>query len=61
MWATRIVVGQRKHDRQSGESAVARQDTEEESFMAKERGDYRQDAYMNDWSRVFGTPLFGGG
>ena len=52
---------QRKHDRLSGESAVARQDTEKESFMAEERGDYRQDAHMNDRSHVSGTPLFGGG
>ena len=48
-------------DQDCGESAVARQDTEKESFMAEERGDYRQDAHMNDRSHVSGTPLFGGG
>ena len=40
---------------------MARQDKEEESFMAKERGNYRQDTHMNDRSHVSGTPLFGGG
>ena len=39
---------QQQHDRpRSGESTAARKDTEKESFMAKERGDYRQDAHMN--------------
>ena len=48
-------------DQDCGESAVARQNTEKESFMAEERSDYRQDAHMNDRSHVSGTPLFGGG
>ena len=48
-------------DQDCGESAVARQDTEKESFMAKERGDYRQDARMNNRSHNSGTPLSGGG
>ena len=52
-------------DQDCWESAVARQDTEKESFMAEElyieRGDSRQDAHMNDRSHVSGTPLFGGG
>ena len=53
---------QQQHDRPpSGESTAARQDTEKESFMAKERGDYRQDARMNSRSHVSGTPLSGGG
>ena len=61
-WATRVVGRQRQYDRpRSGESTAARQDTEKESFMAKERGDYRQDARMNNRSHVSGTPLSGGG
>ena len=48
-------------DQDCGESAVARQDKEKESFMAEERGDCRQDAHMNvgqnDRSHVSGTPL----
>jgi hypothetical protein len=57
-----IMRSQQQHDRPpSGESTAARQDTEKESFMAKERGDYRQDARMNNRSHVSGTPLSGGG
>ena len=51
-------------DQDCGESAVARQDTEKESFMAEERGDCRQNAHMNvgqndrkiraDWTVVRG-------
>ena len=53
---------QQQHDRpRSGESTAARKDTEKESFMAKERGDYRQDAHTNNRSHVSGTPLSGGG
>ena len=48
-------------DQDCGGSAAVRQVTEKESFMAEERGDYHRDAYMNDWSHVSGTPLFGGG
>ena len=52
---------ERDHWPPGGESTAARQDTEKESFMAKERGDYRQDARMNNRSHVSGTPLSGGG
>ena len=48
-------------DQDRGWSAAARQATEKESFTAEERGDYHQDAHMNDRSHVSGTPLFGGG
>ena len=48
-------------DQDCGESAAARQATEKESCMAEERGDYRQDARMNNRSHVSGTPLSGGG
>ena len=48
-------------DQNCGESAAARQATEKQSFMAEERGDYRRDAHMNDWSHVSGTPLFSSG
>ena len=48
-------------DQGCGASVAARQAPEKESFMAKERGDYRQDARMNNRSHVSGTPLSGGG
>ena len=54
---------QQQHDRpRSGESTAARKDTEKESFMAKERGDYRRtrgrDAHMHNQSHISGAPLF---